>query len=49
MNISIKKTLIEEVAAGLGQFCPQHLFHSGIFTVYLQLLWETSHAYKNKR
>ena len=40
--------LTEGVLAGLGQFCPQPLFYSGIFTVYFQLLGETPHAYKDK-
>ena len=43
-----KKTLIKGVIAGLGQFCPQPLFYSGIFTVYFQLLCEISHTYKDK-
>ena len=48
MNTSLKKTLIEGVIAELVQFSPQPMFHSVILTVYLQLLCETSHAYKDK-
>ena len=48
MNTSLKKTLIEGVVAELGQFNPQPLFYSVIFTVYFQLLCETSHVYKDK-
>ena len=44
-----KKALVEGVIAELGQFCPQPLFYSGIFKVYLQLLCKTSHEYKDKR
>ena len=47
MNTSLKKTLIEGVIAELAQFSPQPLFYSVIFTVYLQLLCETFHAYKD--
>ena len=48
MNTSLRKSLIEGVIAELGQFSSQPLFFSVIFTIYLQLLCETSHTYKDK-
>ena len=47
MNTSLNKTLIERVIAELVQFSVHSKKTSGIFTVYLQFLCETVHAYKD--
>ena len=43
-----KEALVDRVIAKLVQFSVHSKKTIGIFTIYLQLLCETSHAYKDK-